>query len=48
MYSPAEHTKNEIHDEKCAEHDHGHEVDELPGVAHGILNLREGLEMTEK
>ena len=37
--SPAEHTKNQIHDEEGAEDDHGDEVAELPGVTHGVLDL---------
>ena len=38
--SPAENTKNEIHDEKGSENNHGNEISKLPCVAHGILNLK--------
>ena len=37
--SPAEDTKNEVHDEEGAEDDHGDEVDELPRVPHRVLDL---------
>ena len=37
--SPAEHTKNQIHDEKGTEDNHRDEVEELPGVTHGVLDL---------
>ena len=37
--SPAEYTKNEVHDEERSKHDHGNEVDELPRRTHGILDL---------
>ena len=38
--SPAENTKNEVHDEKGSENNHGNEISKLPCVAHGILNLK--------
>ena len=38
--SPAENTKNEVHDEESSKYNHRNEVCELPCVAHGILDLR--------
>lgn len=38
--SPAENTKNEVHDEECTQDDHGHKKYPLPAVTHGICNLR--------
>ena len=37
--SPAEHTKNQVHDKECAKYNHGDEIDELPRTPHGILDL---------
>ena len=36
---PGQDTKNEVHDEEGTQDDHGDKVNELPLVAHGILNL---------
>ena len=38
--SPTEHTENQVHDKKCAEHHQGYKVHKLPGVAHGVMNLK--------
>lgn len=43
LNSPAEDTKNEVHNEECTQDDHGHKKYPLPAVTHGICNLgREG------
>ena len=39
VHSPAQHTENKVHDEEGSEHNHGNEVEKLPCVAHGILDL---------
>ena len=39
QYSPAEHTKNQVHDEKSSKHNHGDEIDKLPWTAHCVLDL---------
>ena len=30
QYSPAEHTKNQVHDKKSSKHNHGDKIDKLP------------------
>lgn len=43
LNSPAEDTKNKVHNEECTQDDHGYEKYPLPAVTHGICNLgREG------
>ena len=40
QYWPAQNTENEVHDEECAKHYHGHEVHELPGAALRVMDLK--------
>ncbi len=39
FYLPAEDTENKIHHKKGADDDHRDEVDPLPGITHGVLDL---------
>ena len=39
QYWPAQNTENEVHDEECAKHYHGHEVHELPSAALAVVDL---------
>lgn len=39
-HSPAENTEDQVHDKEGTEDDHGHEVDELPGISLGIVDLQ--------
>lgn len=37
---PAENTKNQVHNEESTKNHHRYEIEKLPRVSHGVLNLK--------
>ena len=44
-FLPAEDTENEIHNKEGTENDHGHKIDELPGVPLRVVDLEKSVEI---